>query len=145
MARADFRFAYRKRVRYPEIDAQAVVYNPRFLDYLDIVVSEYFRAIGLGGPGGHDQGFQSHVARTVIDYRAPIHLDEEIDLCVRCVRIGSSSMTFAFEFHGHDADNLRAEGETVAVHIGTLGSRPTPVPDATRAMIEAYEGRSLKA
>ena len=52
MPRADFRFSFPKRVRFAEVDAQAVVFNPRYLEYFDIGLVEYWRAAGLySGPG----------------------------------------------------------------------------------------------
>lgn len=145
MARADFRFSYPKRVRYSEIDAQAVVFNARFLDYLDIAATEYYRAVGIPDPAGAEGLAQFKIARTAIDYKASVHLDEELDLCIRLARVGTTSLTFAFEFHGKGGDDLRAVGETVQVHIGTLGSRPCPVPAAFVALFETYEQRSLRA
>ncbi|WP_380878947.1 hypothetical protein ACFB49_19480 [Sphingomonas sp. DBB INV C78] len=145
MARADFRFSYPKRVRYSEIDAQAVVFNARFLDYLDIAMTEYYRAVGISDPAGVEGLAQFHVARTALDYKASIRLEEEVDLCVRLVRVGTSSLTFAFEFHGKGAEDLRAAGETVQVHVGVLRGRPCPVPADFVARFEAYEGRSLRA
>ena len=47
MPRSDYRFAWRKRVRYAEIDAQAVVYNSRYLEYFDLALTEYWREAGL--------------------------------------------------------------------------------------------------
>ena len=47
MARSDFKFSVRKRVRYAEIDAQAVVFNSRYLEYFDIGITEYWRAAGV--------------------------------------------------------------------------------------------------
>jgi len=145
MARADFRFSYRKRVRYSEIDAQAVVFNARYLDYLDIGVTEYMRAAGIPDPVGSDGLAQFLVAHTGIDYRASMRLDEEIDICVRLARAGRTSMTYAFEFHGRDGEDLRASGETVQVHIGAKGGSPCPVPADYVAIFESYEGRSLRA
>ena len=34
MARSDFKFHVSKRVRYAEIDAQAVVFNSRYLEFV---------------------------------------------------------------------------------------------------------------
>ena len=47
MPRSDYRFAWKKRVRYAEIDAQAVVYNSRYLEYFDLALTEYWREAGL--------------------------------------------------------------------------------------------------
>jgi acyl-CoA thioester hydrolase len=148
MARSDFRFSYPKRVRFAEIDAQAVVFNSRYLEYFDIAITEYWRAVGMyaqGGPGG---GAEFHVAKAVIEYKAAILLDEMIDLHVRCTRIGSSSMVFGFELHGRahgdGVDDLRATGEEVSVHVAEVRGRPTPVPAHIIALFETYEGRKLK-
>jgi acyl-CoA thioester hydrolase len=145
MARADFRFAYRKRVRYSETDVQAVVFNARYLDYLDIGVTEYLRAVGMADPTGLDGLNQFLIAHSEIDYRASMRLDEEIDICIRLARAGRTSLTYAFEFHGRDGDDLRAKGETVQVHVGTIGGSPCPVPADFLARLETYEGRPLRA
>ena len=47
MARSDFRFHVTKRVRYAEIDAQAVMFNSRYLEYFDLGITEYWRAAGV--------------------------------------------------------------------------------------------------
>lgn len=142
MARADFRFSYPKRVRGSEIDFAGVLFNARYLDYLDIATTEYFRAARQGAGAGI--GTPYLVARTTINYRASIRFDELIDLAVRCTRIGTSSLTLAFEYHGpREADDLRSDGETVIVHLDANG-RPAPLPATLIAQIEAHEGRSLR-
>ena len=47
MPRADFRFSFPKRVRYAECDPQGIVFNSRYLEYLDIGITEYWRAAGI--------------------------------------------------------------------------------------------------
>ncbi len=143
MARSDYRFSYPKRVRFSEIDAQAVLFNARYIDYFGIGMSEYFRELRLQDlPGG-----SPHIqfARTEIDYRAPIRLEEMIDICIRCARVGTKSIALAFEFHGEGADDLRCTGESVIVHLRGVGEVSSPVPPDMVALFEAYEGRSLRA
>ena len=41
-------FRYYLRVRYGECDAQRVVFNARWADYVDIGSAEFFRALGFG-------------------------------------------------------------------------------------------------
>jgi acyl-CoA thioester hydrolase len=144
--REDFRFAYRKRVRFAEIDAQAVLFNSRYLEYFDIGITEYWRATGMYEKSGvtGENAVEFHVAKAVVEFKAPILLDEEIDICVRCSRIGTSSMTFAFELHGAGGDDLRATGEEVSVHVAEVRGRPSPVPDWVVELFETYEGRPLR-
>lgn len=144
MARSDFRFHLTKRVRYAEIDAQAVVFNSRYLEYFDIGITEYWRAAGVYDRWPHHDSPEFHVARAEVDYKAPILLDEQIDICVRCSRVGRSSMTFLFELHGAGRDDLRATGLEVSVHVAEARGAPAPVPDELLSMFEAFEGRTLR-
>lgn len=146
MPRADFKFAHRLRVRYSEIDAQAIVYNPRYLDYADIGVTEYFRALKIPtAPGPETPEF--HAAKATVDYKVPITVDEEIDVCIRAQRIGRSSMTLLVELHGISNgaghDDLRATVELVYVHVNLATHRPEPVPAWVVERIETHAGHTL--
>ena len=55
MSRSDFSFTYQFRVRWSEVDPQAVVFNARYLDYADIAITEYYRAVGTHGAFRHDK------------------------------------------------------------------------------------------
>jgi acyl-CoA thioester hydrolase len=149
MPRADFRFAYRTRVRYADVDAQAVVYFARYLSYADIGVVEYWRAAGIFERTGMTGGeAEFHVVRAEVDYVAPMLLDEEIDICAGVTRIGRSSAEFLCELHGmangEDADDLRARIRQVQVHVGEARGRPAPVPDWMVAAFQRLEGRPLR-
>ncbi|WP_033073771.1 acyl-CoA thioesterase [Sphingopyxis sp. MWB1] len=145
MARSDFRFSVRKRVRYAEIDAQAVVFNSRYLEYFDIGITEYWRAAGVHDRWPHNASPEFHVARAEIDYKAPILLDEEIDICVRCSRVGRTSMTYLFELHGAGADDLRAAGLLVNVHVGEARGASSPPPQEFVSLFETFEDASLRS
>ncbi len=148
MARSDFRFSFPKRVRFAEVDAQAVVFNPRYLEYFDIGLVEYWRAAGLYSGPGLAGGPEAHVVKAVVEYRAPILIDELIAICVRCSRIGTTSMTVQFEIHGAangQAEDLRATGEEVHVVVAEARGRPSPGPADVIARFEAYEGRNLRS
>lgn len=148
MAETPFRFAFRRRVRYAEVDAQAVVYFARHLEWADVGVVEYWRAAGLyeqSAVAGGETEF--HVKRAEIDYLAPMRLDEEIDIRVRTSRIGRSSIEMIAELHGAGAgaggEDLRARIRLVQVHVDAPGGRPSPVPGWIVARLETLEGRAL--
>lgn len=148
MPRQDFRFAFPKRVRFAEVDAQAVVFNARYLEYFDIGLVEYWRAAGIYSGPQFAGGPEMHVARALVEYKAPILIDEIVSICVRARRFGTTSMTFAFELHGQangdGGEDLRATGEEVHVNVAEARGRPAPIPPRVIACFEAFEGRSLK-
>ncbi len=144
MSRDDFRFSFPKRIRYAEIDGQMIVFNARYLEYADIGITEYWRAVGIAlSPAKNALEF--NVAKAVIEYKAPIRLEEVIDLCIRVNRIGRSSMTTFFEFHGEGRNDLRAYGEIINVHVGLESGRPEPLPQHIVDAFERYESRALRA
>lgn len=144
MPRADFRFSFPKRVRFAEVDAQAVVFNSRYLEYFDIALVEYWRAAGLYSGAGLAGGPEMHVVKAVVEYRVPILLDEMVAICIRCARVGRTSLTFAFELHCGEGEDLRATGEEVHVHVAAARGRPEPLPAAVIEKFEGFEGRTLR-
>lgn len=141
MPRGDFRFFYRLRVRYSEIDAQSIVFNAHYLTYFDTALTEYFRMFRIDfGTMHKETGCDVHVVRSVIEYKAPIRFDEEIDIGVRVARIGRSSLLFVLEIHGADTEDLRAAGEIIWVHADQATHKSVPWSDAITGKIAAYEG-----
>ena len=134
-------FRHRIRVRYSEIDGQKVVFNSRYLEYADVAITEYYRSLGIpptAPPGTHTAEF--HVAKATIDFKAPIYLDEEIDLCVRTLRVGRTSWTILIEIRGADGGDIRATIEEVQVHVDLHTGAAAPLPDWIRGRIARSEG-----
>jgi acyl-CoA thioester hydrolase len=142
MPHSEFRFCQRIRVRYGEGDQQGVVFNARYLDYGDIAITEYWRAVGFRFIGAGAMEF--HVARAEVDYKKPIYPDEMIDLYARTERFGNSSMTVMIEIHGaHDdgAEDLRAIIREVQVHVDLASHKPVPIPEAVKEQFRAFDTR----
>jgi acyl-CoA thioester hydrolase len=140
-AKAQRYFWHRVRVRYGEIDSQAVLFNARYLDYADIAITEYFRRLGISFASGPETP-EFHVAKATVEYKAPIRYDEEIDLTVRTLKLGRSSLTLNIEFRGAGEEGLRATVEEIYVHVDLKSGKSAPLPDWVRAAIEAVEGLS---
>lgn len=122
-------FCHIFRVRYAEVDPQAVVFNSRYLEYADVLVTEYFRDCrGRGMP----EDVEFHVRKAQVDYLAPIRLDERIEGRLTVENIGNSSMTMKVGLYGAEDGTHRADIDLVNVHVDLPGGRPTPVPDSVR-------------
>jgi acyl-CoA thioester hydrolase len=138
--REEFWFHHPFRVRYSEVDAQAVVFNAHYLTYFDTSITEYFRALGYDYLGEVTRtGNDFHIVRSVVEYKAPIRFDEEIDVCVRVANIGRSSITLALAIFAKGGEDLRATGEVVWVCIDRKTHRSVAVPESLRALIASRE------
>ncbi|MFN2258338.1 MAG: acyl-CoA thioesterase [Parasphingopyxis sp.] len=126
-------FTHRFRVRYAEVDPQSVVFNSRYLEYADLVLTEYWRALDLHFSG--EDAIEFHVVRAEIDFRSPIRADELVDGRIWTERVGRSSVTTRIELHGaseDSTDDLRAAILLVHVHVDLEHGRPLPIPDGAR-------------
>lgn len=133
----DFPFTHRFRVRYAEVDPQSVVFNSRYLEYADLVITEYWRSVGIHFTG--PEALEFHVARAIVDYKKPLRADEEVDAHARVSRFGNSSMTTEIELHGAGEDDLRARIELIHVHVDLESGRSQPIPETVRERFAAHD------
>lgn len=138
-----FAFCYRFRVRWSEVDPQNVVFNARYLDYGDLGITEYWRAVDFRGDGGAGP-MDFHVAHADVTYKKPIKSDEMIDIWCRIDRFGTTSMTVHMELHGADSagDDLRAIIREVQVNVDLATHSPKPIPEAVKDRFTAFDARS---
>lgn len=136
MTRDQFRFFHPFRVRYSEIDGQGVVFNAHYLTYYDTTVTEFFRALGYDQyADAQKTGMDFHVVKSVVEYKAPIRFDQEIEVGARVARIGNSSLVFELGIFLKGSDDLLATGEIVWVNTDQQTHRPVPIPAATRQLL----------
>lgn len=138
MKRQDFRFAHRLRVRWVEVDMQQIVFNGHYLMYFDTAVTDYWRRLAMPyAQTMHQLGGDLYVKKASIDYHASAEMDDFLDVCMRCQRIGNSSMTFAGAiFRG---DQLLITSELIYVYADPVAKKSQPVPAALRDMLEGFE------
>jgi len=138
MARQDFAFFHKLRVRWSEVDMQAIVFNGNYLNYFDVAFTEYWRCTGLPNAlvqAGDGQEFFARKAG--LEYFFPAHFDDMLDIGVRCSKLGRSSMQMVFEiFRG---DEHLISGELIYVYADTRLRKGIAIPDSWREIIHALE------
>ena len=138
MKRSDFRLMHRLRVRWAEVDLQKIVFNAHYLMYLDTAMSDYWRALALP----YEETMQAlqgdlYVKKAGIEFQASARLDDQLDVGLRCARIGTASMQFEGGiFRG---DELLITGELVYVFADPASQTSRPVPQALRSVVEGFE------
>lgn len=144
MPKADFKFSFPFRVRYAEVDGQGVVFNAHYLTYFDTALGEYFRAARAMREGEAPlSGTYFHTVRNLIEYRAPIGYDAQIEVFVRASRLGQSSLTLINEIYHEGDDKLLTFGESVWVNADPVAHKSVPLPDDFRALLQQFEGSVL--
>lgn len=147
MARSDFAFNHRFRVRWSETDAQGIVFNARYLDYADIAITEYWRAAKLRETAGTEP-LEFHVKKATVTWFAPILPDEMIDVMARTLMIGRTSMTQTVEIHGAQEDgseDLRATVELVSVFVNLATHRPQVLPAWIGPAFAAFDAGAVSS
>ncbi len=138
MAKEDFRFVQRLRVRWAEVDQQGIVFNGHYLTYFDVGVTEYYRAIGQPYPGAlAGTGNDLFARKAEIEYHAPALYDDWLDVCVRVARIGRTSFEFRLEIYREKT--LLISGALVYVNADVATRKAAPVPAFLREAFIGYE------
>lgn len=146
MTRPEYWFLFPFRVRYAEVDQQGVVFNAYYLVYFDTALTEYMRALPYDYAAHvKETGADFHTVRVVVEYKAPIHFDDEIDVGVRVARLGRSSITFSLAIFPKGKDTLLASGEIVWVNTDQAARKAAPVPQTMRDAIVKREGAHIAA
>ncbi len=128
-------FRYYVRVRYQDCDAQHVVFNARYGDYVDLACTEFLKAC-MPGRNLFDGDFEFMLARQLIEWKGPARFDDVVEVSVAVAKFGTTSFTLRFELRkaGHDA--IFATAETVNVHVDGKTWAKTPITRDVRAMLE---------
>ena len=140
MAKADFKFHTPLRVRWMECDAQGIVFNGAYMDYLEVGQAEYFRNLGFSIYRVGFQGyFDTAVVKTTLEFKSPARVDEVIDLYVRVGDFGNTSYHLEMEIYRGEPGELLTtiQGVYVGYHAPTGATRR--VPDDVRELVGHFE------
>jgi acyl-CoA thioester hydrolase len=129
--KTDFHFFHRLRVRWAEVDLQRVVFNGNYLLYFDVAFTEYWRATGLPHPLDQQKnGIELFARKAQIEYHGSAGFDDELDIGVRCAKLGRSSMTFALAIFRDDEHLI--DGELVYVYANAHEKKSVAIPQTWR-------------
>jgi YbgC/YbaW family acyl-CoA thioester hydrolase len=106
--------------------------------YFDTAISEYWRALAIPYPEAVEQfGGDLYVKKASVEYQASAHYDDQLDVGVRCTRVGNSSILFTLGIFRQDEHLI--SGELVYVYANPKTQTSWPVPQALREVLQAYE------
>lgn len=130
-------FRYLLRVRYGECDAQHVVFNARYGDFVDIAINELVRAMW----GDYDsllaQDLDMQVVHFSIDWSGPARFDEVLAVDLRCAQVGRTSFSFEADFSVPAVERAVARAKIVYVMFRPSSGDKCEIPAHLRKQLEA--------
>jgi acyl-CoA thioester hydrolase len=118
-----FDFVHRERVRFSDLDGMGHCNNAVFLTFCEQARIAFLRSLGPT---------TEHLilARAELDLRSPLFEDDEVEVGVRCSRVGNSS--FELEYELRSGDRLAVEARSVIVSYDYERAAPKPIPELWR-------------
>jgi acyl-CoA thioester hydrolase len=123
------------RVRYHETDLQGVMFNSRYLEIIDVAMTEYFRDLGFGPHEVAAVPFDPVLAHVDLTYVSPAFLDDDLEITVQCARIGNASFDLAYRIT-KDVETEVAHATITYVNISLQARSAAPIPQRIREALE---------
>src|SRR6188474_458133 len=124
MTGAPIPFRYYLRVRYIECDAQKVVFNSRYSEYVD-VLGDF-----ITGP------LDFQLVKQTVEWKAPARFDQVLELRIAATRLGTTSFTIGTEFRVAGEERVIVTVETIYVLVDGKTLTKLPLTDAIRAALQ---------
>jgi acyl-CoA thioester hydrolase len=129
------RFRYYLRVRYGECDAQKVVFNARYADYVDITVMEFLRSMGYE-QALVDATLDYQLVKQILEWKAPARFDQVLEVSMYAKHLGNTSFTLAADFRIAGDERVIVTVETVYVLVEHKTLKKRSLPNDLRASLE---------
>src|SRR4051812_20651648 len=136
-------FTHYLRVRYAECDAQKVVFNARYADYVDVAVTEVMRAIGFEKQMVSGE-LDYQLVRQTLEWKAPARFDQVLAIAVSPRQLGTPSFALRTEFRIADRDAIIATGETVYVLVDAVTLQKRELPPRSAPPLKPARSESTR-
>lgn len=120
-------FRYQLRARYPECDAQGIVFNARYGDWTDLATTELLRAISPGWLAAGEGAFEYRLRVQQTDWLAPARFDDGVCVAPTVTEVGRSSFQVESRFTRARDRAALAVVKTTYVRVDGASGRPQPL------------------
>jgi 4-hydroxybenzoyl-CoA thioesterase/acyl-CoA thioester hydrolase len=131
-------FTTTRRVEFADTDMGGICHFSRFLVFLETAEHEFLQALGTSATGqvdGRPIGWPRVAIRC--EYRRPARFGQVLEIRLRVLRKGRSSLTYGFRFSHRGRELATGEMTSVCcVMDPDRGPRATPIPRSLRQRID---------
>jgi acyl-CoA thioester hydrolase len=125
-------YVHHERVRFRDLDAMGHVNNAVFLTYIESARVAFLQHLGAAAT---PQTMPIIVARIEIDFRAPVGLEDEVQITVRASRFGEKS--FDLDYVLRVGGTIVAEAKSVLVGYDYGTGKTIAIPEHWRERMAA--------
>ena len=141
MPKEEYNYNSEIRVRFGETDLQGVVFNANYLLYVDTAQMDYLRTIGVSYQDMLERGYDIVIVDASVQFLAPAHFDEVLEVYARIYDIGNSSIKMDYEIYEAESERFVARAQTAYVIIGKEAQTSVRVPPYIRRAVREFESR----
>jgi YbgC/YbaW family acyl-CoA thioester hydrolase len=123
-------------VRFGDLDAAGIAYYPNLVNFLHEAFEDFFSGhVGRPYPEVFREGIAFPTVKVEMEYVAPVHFGDRVDIAVGIERVGHSSVQT--RYRGSVEGRPVFSGRTVSVVVHLDDFRPIPMPSWLRERFEA--------
>lgn len=123
------------RIRYSDCDAQGVMFNARYGEYVDVAVTEFYRRAFGSYQDILDMGLDSQVVSLLIEWKSPCSFDDVVAISITDIRLGRTSYTIQLQFTDVETQREIASAKIVYVMVTANEHQKIAIPDDFRALL----------
>lgn len=124
------------KVRFYDTDLSSTVFFTNHMKWFDsIAIMDFLQKKGIVWSDLLKENVDVAIATIAFDYKAPIFLDDVVDVTVEEVTMGNKSVRFSGSLYRHETGELIATGSLVYVFVEHDSRRPIPIPPGVRAKL----------
>ncbi len=129
-------FTHLLRVRYSDCDAQKIVFNGKYAEFIDVAATEFTRH--TWGPYNEvlAMGIDSQVVNLNISWKASSSFDDVLAIRVKAGHIGNTSYRLDFAITQFSTQELVATADIVYVMVSAAEFTKTPIPENLKQKLE---------
>jgi acyl-CoA thioester hydrolase len=128
------------QIRFADTDMLGHVNNANYLTYMELARMSYFTEVVNDAVDWNKEGVI--LAKSIIDYRRPILLEDHLQVHICIDQISSKSFNFSYKFvvTKQEEEITYAEGSTIMVCFDYQLNKSIVMPEKWKERIKAYEG-----
>lgn len=128
------------RSRYSETDKMGVVYHGRYLEYFEVIRTEFIREAGLSYAEMEERGVMLPVANVEIRFRRPVLYDELMNGRLMVFDEPGVRLVTYYDIRTAGSHQSSVTGKVELVFMDAATRRPIRAPEFFKQKMQSYAG-----